>query len=332
MSEEKQKIKILDIEYTIIDQIENISIPDSFVKVNKIGIGSGEARLYLGSQKNDFENFFGSYPAKCFLLKKDLGSYLVDARFEYEEQEQVYQKDISKFWQEYVNKLEEFSEMLNFEIESALGEKDGSRYYIRAVNTHSSDIFYGYFREIVLPVITYLSILKISDDKGNILFYFTPFLNYFFNPYYNPKKIDKIEKQIESNENLTREKKEQIVTARIGQGKYRSDLLERMSECLITKVNDERILIASHIKPWSVSEDSEKIDPSNGLILTPTYDRLFDQGFITFENDGTIRISPYISPLNIKKLNLIPNKKYILPNDSKRLEYLEFHRKNIFKE
>ncbi len=105
-----------------------------------------------------------------------------------------------------------------------------------------------------------------------------------------------------------------------------------MGECLITRVSDERMLIASHIKPWAVCENNnERIDKYNGLLLTPTYDRLFDQGFITFSNNGLISISPYLSPLNVKRIGLIPNKQYKLLEHQKRSFYLEYHRKNIFK-
>jgi predicted restriction endonuclease len=155
-------------------------------------------------------------------------------------------------------------------------------------------------------------------------------LSYAFNPYYHPAKEREVEKQIEEKR-LPAETREQLVKARIGQGSYRQKLLEESSECIITRVNDERILMASHIKPWSVSDDNEKIDHNNGLVLTPTYDKLFDQGFISFENDGVVLLSPYISPLNLKKLNLVKGKRYSIPPSDRRKEYLQYHRDHIFK-
>ena len=104
-----------------------------------------------------------------------------------------------------------------------------------------------------------------------------------------------------------------------------------MRECLITQVNDERMLMASHIKPWRLATDYEKVDKYNGLLLTPTYDRLFDQGFISFTDEGILLVSPYLSPLNIKRLGLKPNSQYNLQYNKQRSEYLEFHRQNIFK-
>ena len=51
-------------------------------------------------------------------------------------------------------------------------------------------------------------------------------------------------------------------------------------------INEESLLIASHIKPWAVSDSKERIDPNNGFILSPLYDKLFDRGYITFSDDS----------------------------------------------
>lgn len=259
-------------------------------------------------------------------MKKDFEDYLNDAKFEYEQQEQKYQEDISASWQEYFSNLQNLSNRELFTLESAVGDQDTSRYYVRSYD----DIFREYFRSIMLPVISYVSILKLKDTNGNFFFLFRPSLSYSFNPYYHPAKERQVEEAIEQRR-LPEREKEQLVKARIGQGAYRLKLLEESSECVITRVNDERILMASHIKPWSVSNDTEKIDHNNGLVLTPTYDKLFDQGFISFENDGTILISPYISPLNVKKMNLAQGRKYTVPQSDTRKTYLAYHREHIFK-
>ena len=92
------------------------------------------------------------------------------------------------------------------------------------------------------------------------------------------------------------------------------------------------MLIASHIKPWVKSNDKEKIDPKNGFMFTPTYDKLFDRGFITFESDKTLKVSPWLSPMNQKRLGIY-NGMLIekLSLDDKREKYLKYHRENIFK-
>jgi len=317
--------------YDLIDELDNIPIVDSFVKHNKIGRGSGEARFYVGAKrKNNFPIFFENFTYNGFFLRQDFDVYLKDAQFEYEQKEQSYVNDITPSWQIYWSKNQALSPVEFFRFESANGMSEDGRYYIRAVNTTSKSIW-TFFREVMLPNISYVSVLKLKEkNTGEFYFLFRPSLSYSFNPYYHPAK-ERLEEQKIQNRQISAKQKDQLVKARIGQGEYRRKLLEESSECIITRVNDERILIASHVKPWSVAEDDEKIDHNNGIVLTPTYDRLFDQGFISFENDGTIVISPYISPLNLKKMNLVAGKKYVLPPSEKRKEYLEYHRKNIYK-
>jgi len=66
-------------------------------------------------------------------------------------------------------------------------------------------------------------------------------------------------------------------------------------------------------------------------MFTPTYDFLFDRGFITFENDKTMTISPWLSKVTISKLNLVPGKKYThLPVEGRK-RYLDYHRENILR-
>ena len=187
-------------------------------------------------------------------------------------------------------------------------------------------MIYSLIREISLPNISYLAILKLEDDLGNFLFYFRPFVDY------HGEEIVKSElHDIENDKKLTSLERENIVRSRIGQGKYREKLLEDCPFCPITLVNDERLLVASHIKPWVKSENQEKIDPKNGFMFTPTYDKLFDRGFITFEDDGTMQVSPWISPINQKRLNIYSGKKVEKLPTTGREKYLKYHRENIFK-
>jgi predicted restriction endonuclease len=127
-------------------------------------------------------------------------------------------------------------------------------------------------------------------------------------------------------------KEAEISRARLGQGKYREALLEECVFCPITMINDERLLIASHIKPWAVSNDKEKIDPKNGFILSPLYDKLFDKGLISFTDDKRLIVSNWISPSNVRRMNL-ENMKYYpkMPIDDMRIKYLEYHRSCVFK-
>ena len=91
---------------------------------------------------------------------------------------------------------------------------------------------------------------------------------------------------------------------------------------------DDRLLVACHIKPYSECDEEEKYDSKNGIIMTPTYHTLFDLGFISFENDGTLLISPFISNITKKRLNLKDGMPIRLQTGSDK--YLEYHRENIF--
>jgi len=73
------------------------------------------------------------------------------------------------------------------------------------------------------------------------------------------------------------------------------------------------------------------LDKNNGLLFTPTLHKLFDLGFISFDEKGLLRVSDHISEANIKKLNLENLTLYNLNMNKKRAEYLEFHRKEKFK-
>lgn len=319
---QNNKIAILGKNYHILDVIEHITIADSFVLRNKIGPAHGEAKLYLGpreSRESFYKDFFNNFKnAYGFFIKSDLDSYLEDAKFEYEEQEQGYKKDISIFWEENKQKVKKLKDIEYFSIsESPAGGT--SRFYL----ANPSEEVFKTFRQIMIPVITYITIIKLQEiTTKNIFFYFRPFLDY----YYDKRNF------LERLEAKNKPKSPELKAAREGQGKYRLSVIEEFnSTCLITKINDERLLIASHIKPWVMSNNSEKLDRYNGLLLSPTYDRLFDQGFITFNSGGVISTSPYISPMNWKRLNLKNNQKFNLPYNLTRAKYLEFHQKKIFK-
>ena len=138
--------------------------------------------------------------------------------------------------------------------------------------------------------------------------------------------IFKKRKQIDITEKLSVQK------IRIGQYSFRQNLINELERCPITKINDKRLLIASHIKPWMHSDNNERLNPNNGFLLSPLYDKLFDMsiGLITFTSEKEILISKKISEENIQKLG-VKHKQIIvdLPING-RESFLEYHRKYIF--
>jgi len=136
---------------------------------------------------------------------------------------------------------------------------------------------------------------------------------------------------INNNANLSVTERQTLIQARVGQGMYREGLLKKYhSRCIITQINLPEILIASHIKPWSVSDNQERITPENGLLLSATYDRLFDQGLISFENDGRILLSSMITTDNAQKLKIDNGKKYDIQYNPSMKDFLAYHRDVIF--
>ncbi len=323
------EINILGTNYKVIDAKEKITIADSFVLTsNKIGTAHGESKLYVGNENDETLEFFGQrgFRNNCFLLRKDLNEYLSDCKTEYKNPEQPYQKpeNLPKLWDERISKIKEFDEILPFTI-SDQTQITGPRVY---VNTTDSN--YKIIREIALPNISYLSVLKLENNENEIVYYFKPFVDYFGDYEHLDLEKEAQEEKIKS-ENIPKEQKDSLIRARKGQGKYREKLLEECPYCPITLISDDRLLIASHIKPWVKSTDAEKIDPKNGFMLTPTYDFLFDRGYISFTNDKKIIISPWLSKMTCSKLNISNDKTYPLLPTEGREKYLEYHRTELLK-
>lgn len=117
-----------------------------------------------------------------------------------------------------------------------------------------------------------------------------------------------------------------LVTSRVGQGAYRKSIMHRWEyQCAVTKFNDTRILIASHIVPWKDASDEQRLDVDNGVLLSPTYDALFDRHLITFESSGKILLSDQIELNAFQKIG-VTGEEQIRNLSSGNKEYLESHR------
>ena len=141
--------------------------------------------------------------------------------------------------------------------------------------------------------------------------------------------IYKLEKRLASRANSNKRTEiETLIKARLGQGSFRKNVLKLHPRCALTDLDVQSLLIASHIKPWSKCNNEERLDPFNGLMLAPNIDALFDSGLITFETDGTIKISPKIDPENQERLGIFPDMKLKIRPKSKK--YFEYHRSHVF--
>lgn len=141
------------------------------------------------------------------------------------------------------------------------------------------------------------------------------------------EETQKIEEEI-SSLNIEGASKKAIINARVNQGKFRDLLLERYNKCCLCGVETPTLLIASHIKPWVESGLKEKVDVNNGFLMCPNHDRLFDKGYITFDDDGNIIISDRLTENDKVSLN-VNNKMHIKLTESNK-KYLKFHREKVF--
>jgi len=137
--------------------------------------------------------------------------------------------------------------------------------------------------------------------------------------------------EIDTNDNLTEDQKRVLVKYRIGQSEFRKKLKEYWGGCSVNGCKNVDVLIASHIKPYSLCENEEKYDPFNGLLLTPNYDKLFDSYLITFDEVGQIIISKSVSAEDLNRLNI--SKSDFLNPDKFTINhalYMEEHRKCFY--
>lgn len=123
--------------------------------------------------------------------------------------------------------------------------------------------------------------------------------------------------------------REQIVKSRIGQGIFKQRLIKLESKCKLCGIYNLEFLRASHSKPWSDSNNKERLDQYNGFLLCPAHDLLFDKGYISFQDDGSILISPLFDEHSKLLMNVHDKMKINLLDGHK--VYLAYHRDTLFK-
>lgn len=148
-------------------------------------------------------------------------------------------------------------------------------------------------------------------------------------------------KSIEQYLSLTPEdfigrEREAIIKQRVNQSSFRTMVLENYeNKCAITGIDIPELLVASHIIPWSANEDN-RLNPANGICLSPLYDKMFDRGLIGIREDYTIQLSSELmanigKEYYIQHIDSIKDKKLRLPIEHKPdLSFLEYHYNNIF--
>ncbi len=132
---------------------------------------------------------------------------------------------------------------------------------------------------------------------------------------------------IKTDAELTITEKERVLLSRVGQGRFRNELINYWKGCSISRFYKFDILIASHIKPWNISNNYERLDVFNGLLLLPNYDKLFDKGYISFDEKGKMLFSKLITVKERKALH-IDNDLKLFRIENNHIEYLRYHNEN----
>lgn len=136
--------------------------------------------------------------------------------------------------------------------------------------------------------------------------------------------------QIKKDNKLTETERKQVINSRRGQGLFRNRVAERERQCRITRVDRPEHLVASHIKPWRVANNNERLDGENGLFLTPSIDHLFNDGFISFRDNGGLIISPVAYSESLVRMGVPKDEQYNVGSFTReQAKYLEYHRDSI---
>lgn len=132
-----------------------------------------------------------------------------------------------------------------------------------------------------------------------------------------------------NNPYLENTSKKEMLDIRVGQYRFRKLVMSYWNnKCAVT--GTKHFLTAGHIKPWRDSDNAERLDVYNGISLSPSYDKAFDKGMISFNNDGTIIISKELAS-EAHLLGINENDKLCAQLNFLHHKYLTWHRENILK-
>jgi putative restriction endonuclease len=136
--------------------------------------------------------------------------------------------------------------------------------------------------------------------------------------------------EVRDARNVPETERQAIILARRGQGLFKQNVMRLERACRITGVDRPEHLRASHCKPWRDSNNEERLDGQNGLLLTPNADHLFDRGFIGFEGNGDLLISPVAHTESLRRLGLESDRTRNVGVFSEgQRRYLEYHRTSV---
>ncbi len=131
---------------------------------------------------------------------------------------------------------------------------------------------------------------------------------------------------------ITDTERKALVLARRGQGLFRQNVMRIEKVCRVIGVTRTEQLVASHTKPWRDSANDKRLNGENGFVLTPTIDHLFDRGFISFENNGRLIVSPRADPVSLARMGIDPTQvTHVGAFSSGQKQFLDYHREFILR-
>jgi putative restriction endonuclease len=140
----------------------------------------------------------------------------------------------------------------------------------------------------------------------------------------------KLEQELVNDSTVRETERMSIIRARNGQGLFKERVSKIESRCRITGVENPVHLVASHCKPWRDSTNEERLNGENGLLLTPSIDHLFDRGFIGFEDNGELIISPVAHRPSLQRMGIDTTKVTNVGGFSGgQKQFLDFHRSAV---
>jgi len=142
--------------------------------------------------------------------------------------------------------------------------------------------------------------------------------------------LDVEKRSFDNLDNIEITTRKRLVDARVGQGFFRDQLIRKWQTCAVTGTSAKSLLYASHIRPWMKSDNQQRLDPNNGLLLTSAYDTAFDKGLITFNDSGILVPSESIDEADLLRSGIQTHAR-LRTYDGDLDQYMSFHRENVFK-
>jgi len=115
---------------------------------------------------------------------------------------------------------------------------------------------------------------------------------------------DKYVDILKGTDHLKGEYKVREVKTRVNQNVFRQIVIANYSgKCAVSGIDIPDLLVASHIIPWAKNEE-ERLNPENGICLSPLYDKAYDKGYIGINEKFEILLSNDLKKIIIKNILL----------------------------